>query len=100
MMLPPGRIGIWTLGLDREPLGRARAIALEVEQLGFGCLWIPDFVGREPFVTAAHLLAATSTLCVGTAVANIHGREPFAMVAAQQSLENDFPNRFLLGLGV
>lgn len=99
-MRPPGPFGLWTLGFDRMELRQLRSVAAEIESLGFSCVWIPDFVGREPFVTAAHLLAATKELCVGTAVVNIHGREPFATAAAQRTLERDFPGRFLLGLGV
>lgn len=94
-----GRFGLWTLGLDSHRHTEICAVARAIEEMGYGCLWVPDFVGRDPFVTASQILAATQTLRVGTAVASIHGRTPLAMAAAQRTLEVDFPGRFVLGVG-
>jgi len=94
-----GRFGIRTLGLDSHRHMEICAIATAFEEMGYGCIWLPDFVGRDPFVTASQILAGTHTLRVGTGVASIHGRSPLAMAAAQRSLEVDFPGRFILGIG-
>ena len=89
-----GRIGIWTGVMDVLPIDEARAAAREVEQLGYGALWIPETVGRDPFLLAAMLLDATETLPLATGIANIYARDPMTMVAAQKTLAEAFPGRF------
>jgi probable F420-dependent oxidoreductase len=95
-----GRVGIWTGVLDAVPSAEARRIAARLEELGFPTLWIPETVGRDPFVTATLLLGATSELRVATGIANIYARDAVTMANTQRSLEEAFPGRFLLGLGV
>jgi len=95
-----GTYGIWTGQLDIQPSGMARDCAAELEELGFGALWIPETVFREPFVHASFLLEATSTLKVATGIVNRYGRDALTCNAAMQTLNEAFPGRFLLGLGV
>lgn len=95
-----GPVGIWTGALDAHPTPVARAAAQLIEQLGFGALWIPETLGRDPFVAAALLLGATERLPIATGIANIYARDPMTMANAQKTLAEAFPNRFLLGLGV
>src|SRR5438552_2378250 len=95
-----GRIGIWTGVLDTLPSSEAQKVAGRLEELGFSTLWIPETIGRDPFVTAALLLSATSTLKLATGIANIYARDAVTMANTQRSLEEAFPGRFLLGLGV
>jgi probable F420-dependent oxidoreductase len=95
-----GRVGIWTGVLDAQPSAEAQKIAARLEEFGFPTLWIPETIGRDPFVTATLLLSATSTLRVATGIANIYARDALTMANTQRSLEEAFPGRFLLGLGV
>jgi probable F420-dependent oxidoreductase len=95
-----GRVGIWTGVLDAVPSKEAQRLAGVLEELGFPTLWIPETIGRDPFVTATLLLSATSTLNVATGIANIYARDAVTMANTQRSLEEAFPGRFLLGLGV
>ncbi len=95
-----GRVGIWYGGIDALPAPEARRAAQLVEELGFGALWVAEAVGRDPFVSSALLLSATERLPLATGIANIYVRDPMAMVAAQKTLAEAFPDRFLLGLGV
>jgi probable F420-dependent oxidoreductase len=95
-----GRVGIWTFSLDLQPAGAAQEAAAELESLGYGAIWLPEAVGREPFVSSTLLLSATSTITVGTGVATIYSRDAMTTRAAQCTLEEAFPGRFLLGLGV
>ena len=95
-----GRVGIWTGVLDAVPSAEARRLAGQLEELGFPTLWIPETIGRDPFVTATLLLSATERLNVATGIANIYARDALTMANTQRSLEEAFPGRFLLGLGV
>jgi probable F420-dependent oxidoreductase len=95
-----GKVGIWTGVLDAVPSAEAQRIAARLEELDFVTLWIPETIGRDPFVTATLLLSATSKLHVATGIANIYARDALTMANTQRSLEEAFPGRFLLGLGV
>lgn len=94
-----GRIGIWAF-LDTLPARDTQAAAREIQDLGFGALWIPEALGREAFTHAALLLAGTSSLVVATGIANVWARDAMAMAAAQRTLCEAYPDRFLLGMGV
>jgi probable F420-dependent oxidoreductase len=94
-----GRVGIWTAQLDLQPAALAREAAAELDELGFGALWIPEAVGREAISHAAVLLDATERLVVATGVAVIFNRLPGVTTAAQRLLADDSGGRFLLGLG-
>jgi probable F420-dependent oxidoreductase len=95
-----GRFGIWTFSLDPQPASRTRALAAEIESLGYGAIWIPEAVGRDPLVSAALLLSGTERIAVATGIASIYGRDAIAMSAGHRALSEWFPGRFLLGLGV
>jgi probable F420-dependent oxidoreductase len=95
-----GRVGIWTFALDLQPVARARELAAELEKLGYGAIWVPDAVGRDPVVHAALLLDGTSRIVVATGIAQIYGRDAMSMAAGWKTVSQAFPNRFVLGLGV
>jgi probable F420-dependent oxidoreductase len=95
-----GRVGVWTATLDSVSSRGAQAAAGRLESLGFTTLWIPETVGRDPFVTATLLLGATTTLKVATGIANIYARDAVTMANTHRALEEAFPGRFLLGIGV
>jgi probable F420-dependent oxidoreductase len=95
-----GTYGIWTGALDAQPSPVARECASEIEQLGFGALWIPETVFRDVFLHAFMLLEATSTLKVATGIANRYARDALTTNAAKETLNEAHPGRFLLGLGV
>lgn len=95
-----GPLGIWSFQLDVQPMIRARQTAAELDDLGFGALWVPEAVAREPFANAALLLGATARMTVATGIASLHARTAMTMNAGWQTLSEAFPGRFLLGLGV
>jgi len=99
-MLDIGRIGIWTFQLELQPAAKAQELAAEIEELGFGALWIPEALGREALTHSGLLLAGTKRIVVATGIANIWGRDPMAMANGQRTLTEAYPDRFLLGLGV
>jgi probable F420-dependent oxidoreductase len=95
-----GPIGIWTAQLDYQPAAKAKEAVAELEQLGFGAIWFPESVGREALTNAALLLGATSRIVIATGIANIYASDAVTMAAAQKTLAEAYPARFLLGLGV
>ncbi|HUP74811.1 MAG TPA: TIGR03620 family F420-dependent LLM class oxidoreductase [Acidimicrobiales bacterium] len=95
-----GRVGIWTGVLDRAPYAQGVEIANEIESLGYGAVWIPEAVGKDPLVACALLLAGTTKLAAATGIANIYARDPISMAQGHKTLTEAFPKRFVLGLGV
>lgn len=100
--MPPadlGRLGVWG-HLDSLPIDEARAYARRVEGLGYGTLWVPETVGREPFTFLGLLAGATSTLTLGTSIVSIWGHDAQATRMATMTLAEATEGRFVLGLGV
>jgi len=94
------RTGLWTAALEVLPGPRAQETAAELDELGYGSLWLPEAFGREAFTGAQAVLAATRRMVVGTGIASIYGRGPMAANGAARLLESLAPGRFVLGLGV
>jgi probable F420-dependent oxidoreductase len=93
-------VGVWTSAFDFVPTSRLRELAAELEQLGYGAIWIPEVAGRDVFVTLAHILGATETVVGATGIANIWARDAVAMTGGVKCLTEAYPERVLLGLGV
>jgi probable F420-dependent oxidoreductase len=95
-----GRYGIWSVGLRSEDPARRGELtetAVELEQLGYGAIWLG---GNSGVHNAVPLVAATSRITVGTSIQSIWEHEPADTAAAFTELEAAHPGRFLLGLGV
>jgi probable F420-dependent oxidoreductase len=95
-----GAAGIWTRALDTVSGGEAQEAVAELEDLGYGAVWIPEAIQREVMSHATLLLAGSTSIVVATGIANIHARAPRSAALAQDLLTQRFPGRFMLGLGV
>ncbi|MFJ8364481.1 TIGR03620 family F420-dependent LLM class oxidoreductase [Streptomyces sp. NPDC093984] len=93
-----GRIGIWAGELDSCPAAGVREAVTTIEELGFGTLWFPETAGREAMAQAGILLSQTRRIVVAAGSTDIYARDPVTTAAAQRTLEEAFPGRFLLGL--
>ncbi|HEX6139019.1 MAG TPA: TIGR03620 family F420-dependent LLM class oxidoreductase [Candidatus Limnocylindria bacterium] len=96
---PLGRLGAWG-HLDSLPIAEARAYARRVDELGFGTLWVPETVGREPFALLGLLAGETSSLRLGTSIVSIWGHDAQTTRMAAMTLQEATAGRFVLGLGV
>jgi probable F420-dependent oxidoreductase len=94
------QVGMWDFHLNYHEAKQIRAWVAELEQLDLGSIWVGEALFRDPFTLAGILLSATTRLTVATGVTNIWVRDAFATVAAQVTLAEAYPNRFLLGVGV
>ncbi|HEX5465744.1 MAG TPA: LLM class flavin-dependent oxidoreductase [Candidatus Limnocylindrales bacterium] len=94
-----GRVGVWG-HLDSFDAPTARAYAARADQLGYGALWVPETVGREPFALLAVLAGATERLTLGTSIASIWARDAQTARMAALTIQEASGGRFVLGLGV
>jgi alkanesulfonate monooxygenase SsuD/methylene tetrahydromethanopterin reductase-like flavin-dependent oxidoreductase (luciferase family) len=95
-----GRIGIWTMELRFGDPGQIIEAAAEVEQLGFGTLWIPGTMGGDLLNDVMRLLSATRTAVIATGILNIWMHDAGDVAAWWGNLSAEYQARFLLGLGV
>lgn len=99
-MIDIGPVGIWQGVLDRHPASKVRDVVAEIDEAGWPCLWIPETISRDPFVSAAIMLEATQNLKIATGIASIWARDAMTTANASITLNEAYDGRFLLGLGV
>jgi probable F420-dependent oxidoreductase len=91
-----GPVGIRSRQLVDNSPGEAVESAAELEELGFGALWVP---ARGLFERGPGLLAATRRTVVASSVASIWAYQPAELAALWRRLVDTFPRRVLLGIG-
>jgi probable F420-dependent oxidoreductase len=88
-----GRFGIW------RTAGQVTAeLAISLEKLGFGVLWLGGSPSGD-LVQVEQLLDATSTLTLATGIVNIWQTDAPAVAASYRRVQVRYPDRFLLGVG-
>jgi len=96
-----GRIGTWSFALQANPASVAQSAVADLEAMGYGAMWIPESVGsKEVMSHAGLLLAGGERIVVATGIANIYARDPMAMANGARGLNEAYPGRFALGIGV
>jgi len=94
-----GPLGIWMppparIGVDPESYAR------EIEAAGFTSVWYPGVNSADDLAEIEPALAATERLVLGTGIASVWTWPPAELAAAARRLEDLYPGRFVLGLGV
>jgi len=95
-----GRVGVWSGNFATMPASALRDAVPKIESLGFRTLWFPESFAKEAFALAATLLAAGEHTIAASGIANIWARDATAMVNGGRTLEDAYPGRLLLGIGV
>ena len=85
---------------DNLSLQQVVSFAKQIEEMDYQSLWIPEFFGRDQVALSALLLGETSKIKVATGISNIYTKDAMAMAQASHTLNEIFPSRFNLGLGV
>jgi probable F420-dependent oxidoreductase len=94
LKLDLGPYGVWLGSRSITP-----DLAVRIESLGFGAVWVggspdADLKWVEP------ALAQTSTLQLATGIINIWSSPATEVAESYHRIENEYPGRFLLGIGV
>jgi len=90
-----GKVGVWG-GAFRTDTSETLEHAAELEELGYGALWIPGGIGGSILADVGRVLAATRRVPVATGILNVW-RHNAAEVAAESMALGE---RFLLGVGI
>jgi probable F420-dependent oxidoreductase len=95
-----GVLGVWSPQLREGDAHEVAAAAAELEEIGFDTIWVP---GRGPDGLEERLrllLASTQRITVATGIVSIWTHPPQQTAAVHARLTAEFPERFLLGVGV
>lgn len=96
-----GPLNVWNFALQRLAAHEEAEAARGLEQLGYPAIWIPESLGsKEVMAHSSLLLQNTERAIVAPGIANIHARDPMAMANGARTLGEQFPGRFVLGIGV
>ncbi|MFN2614230.1 MAG: LLM class flavin-dependent oxidoreductase, partial [Actinomycetota bacterium] len=93
------RLGIeldYTSFADRDGLVR---IARAAEDAGFDTIWCPEVYTYDAFTTLTHIACNTTTIRLGTNIAQIYSRTPALLATTAASLDQLSGGRLVLGLG-
>jgi probable F420-dependent oxidoreductase len=89
----------WALSVPYEfGLGELPGLAQEMEGLGYTDAWSFEIDGADAFTPLA-LLATTTNMRLGTAIANVYTRGPATLAMQAASIADLAPGRFVLGIG-
>jgi probable F420-dependent oxidoreductase len=93
-----GPLGAWiSRALSPDDL---TAVARTVEETGYGTLWISGGVEKGVFDSVRAALAATERITVATGIVNIWMETPESVTEAWHVLEEQYPGRLQVGLGI
>jgi probable F420-dependent oxidoreductase len=96
-----GRVGVWLGSIGLQSSARETAAVAQIEDLGYGAVWLAEgFATREALSHAALLLAASERITVATGIASIWARDAAAASNGGHTLSEAYDERFALGLGV
>ncbi|TKK91524.1 TIGR03620 family F420-dependent LLM class oxidoreductase [Herbidospora galbida] len=94
------RTGIWSIELRTADPHEITDAAAELDELGWGALWIPGLGGGDVIGDAERLLRATRDATVAIGVASIWRHRAADLAAGHTRLQAAYGRRHLLGLGV
>lgn len=97
---PTGAIGVWSPQLREGDAHDVAEAAAELEQLGYGTIWVPGREHADLEERLGLLLSATERITVATGIVSIWTHPAEATAALHARLTSEFPGRLLLGLGV
>jgi probable F420-dependent oxidoreductase len=88
-----GRYGVWTFGAPKPEQ------AVEIEKLGYGAIWIGGSPAADLEIVDP-ILEQTETLQVATGIVNVWRAPADEVAEAYHRIEEAYPGRFLLGIGI
>ncbi|MBA9045571.1 LLM class F420-dependent oxidoreductase [Streptomyces griseofuscus] len=89
-------LGYWGRGPDATHV----PLAQEAERLGYDSVWTAESWGSDAFTPLTWIAARTSTIKLGTAVAQMAARSPVTTAMHALTLDHLSGGRMMLGLGL
>lgn len=95
-----GKLGVWSSELrwSQEPGGEQ--FARDLEEMGFGALWIPGGFDDKVLEDVSRLLAATQKAVVATGILNLWKYKPAEVASWFAALPAEHKARTMIGIGI
>lgn len=95
-----GKVGLWSMEMRFGDSAQADETAAEVDELGFGAIWIPGGIDDAVLGDVERLLGVTKRVAIATGIINIWKQEAADVAAWFKGLSDAHKSRVLLGIGV
>jgi probable F420-dependent oxidoreductase len=95
-----GKVGLWTSHLHSQEASQAQETVAWLEEIGIPAIWIGEATSKPALVHATLLLGYGRRIMVATGIASVWAQDPVTAANAARTLEDAYPGRFVLGLGV
>jgi probable F420-dependent oxidoreductase len=95
-----GSIGVWSGLLRRGERQAMLEAAAELEELGYGALWFPGGGHEDLSDHVNGLLSATKNVVIATGIVSVWTHPAPAIAQLHHSVTQQYPDRFLLGIGI
>jgi probable F420-dependent oxidoreductase len=95
-----GRVGVWSMELRFGDTAAIDEAAGELDELGYGALWIPGGIDDAVLGDVDRLLSATKRIVIGTGIINIWKQEAADVAAWWKGQSPERQARVWLGIGV
>lgn len=95
-----GRVGVWSMELRFGDTAAIDEAAAELDELGYGALWIPGGIDDAVLGDVDRLLSATRRIVIATGIVNIWKQDAADVAAWWKGQSAERQARVLLGIGV
>ncbi|MGH2829430.1 MAG: LLM class F420-dependent oxidoreductase [Actinomycetota bacterium] len=94
------RLGLEMPYPEAHKRDEAVELARAAESNGFDSVWVSELYSFDAFTTLTHLACHTTTIKLGTNIANLYARTPAMLGGTAASLDQLSGGRLILGIGV
>jgi probable F420-dependent oxidoreductase len=95
-----GKFGVWSMELRFGERSGADAMARELEDMGYGALWVPGGFDDKVLEDVSHLLAVTSKATIATGILNLWKYQPSEVADWFAGLSGAHKARTMIGIGI
>lgn len=95
-----GKVGIWSMELRFGDPDQTNAVVAELDELGFGAVWIPGGIDDAVLGDVSRFLSMTKNIVIATGIINLWKQEPKDIADWFKGLSDDHKSRVMLGIGI
>jgi len=95
-----GAVGIWSMELRFGDPEKSNAVAAELDELGFGAIWIPGGIDDAVLGDVDRLLSATKKAVIATGIINLWKQQPADVAKWFAGQSDERKRRVMLGIGI
>ncbi|MCX7864202.1 MAG: TIGR03620 family F420-dependent LLM class oxidoreductase [Novosphingobium sp.] len=95
-----GKVGVWSAALRFGDAGEIDKAAAELDEIGYGAIWIPGGIDDAVLNDISRMLKVTKRLVLATGIINLWKQEAHDVAAWFKALPDEHRNRVMLGIGI